>query len=125
MAGETELLMGPAVVGVILLPAIDIGGDSDDELDKAVGEISGEVLILIWMLFGVAGVVVEMVVGKKRADGEVISRGSRSTSHFLLPNGRGIIFHNKSQTESESHTANINVHGHKHIKLVAASEPQD
>lgn len=61
------------------------GGDRDEELERAVGEMSGEVLILIWILFGVPGVVVEMDAGKKlRAAGDDMSRGSRSTSHFLL-----------------------------------------
>lgn len=67
--------------------ATDMGGDKDEELDSAVGDMSGEVLILMWILFGVPGVVVEMDVGKKcprAAAGEDMSRGSRSTSHFRL-----------------------------------------
>lgn len=64
--------------------ATEIGGEREDELERAVGDMSGEVLILIWMLFGVPGVVVEIEVGKKRAAGEVKSLGSRSMSHFRL-----------------------------------------
>lgn len=70
--------------------ATDMGGDKDEELlDSAVGEMSGDVLILIWMLLLLLllfGVVVEMDVGKKRAAGDVKSRGSRSMSHFRLGN---------------------------------------
>lgn len=88
MAGDTELLIGPAAFGVpddgCVILATEMGGERDDELDSAVGEMSGDVLILIWMLFGVPGVVVEMDVGKKRVAGEVKSRGSRSMSHFRL-----------------------------------------
>lgn len=89
IAGDTELLIGPAPEGVpdegCPILATDSGGDKDEELDRAVGEMSGDVLILIWMLlFGVPGVVVDMDVGKKRAAGEVRSRGSRSMSHFRL-----------------------------------------
>lgn len=92
MAGDTELLMGPPPDGVpdegpCTMLATDMGGDRDEELlDSAVGEMSGEVLILIWMLLLLLllGVVVEMDVGKKRAAGDVKSRGSRSMSHFRL-----------------------------------------
>lgn len=84
--------MGPAKVGVpaelwLKLappppPLAERGGEREDELESAVGEMSGDVLILIWMLFGVPGVV---VVGKKRVPGDVMSRGSLSVkSHFLL-----------------------------------------
>lgn len=88
IAGDTELLIG-CVVGVEMDADPKFcwgGGDSEDELDRAVGEILGDVLILIWT-FGV-GVVVEIEVGKYRVD--VKSRGSidlvrsRSISHFRL-----------------------------------------
>lgn len=98
MAGDTELLMGPPPPpppdgvpdeGPCTMLATDMGGDRDEELlDSAVGEMSGDVLILIWMLLLLLllGVVVEMDVGKKRAAGDVKSRGSRSMSHFRLGN---------------------------------------